>query len=384
MYLLSMGGTGINDHGTNYNVNGIGIEKGVNIVFNALPLLLFESQFTDLRNATIIAAENIYGVSSNEAIQVVKAWNAVGVSGNCISKNIIGDPIICDTEVYTIENLESDADVTWSLASGSGPVFELDEDTPYDNQLTITNQKWYTTTTVLTANIDLPYCESQVLSSIEIRNENSSLQTGTYEQDACNFYGVYHPAISGNVSSGNAIFLHQGCMATISLNNMEFMDVTYSGTTDPLYWYYSSSEQNLYLQLPYLSGGIPFPFTISGDGACSDRSLLFFSYSNNGSYILVSPNPADELVEVTMYSESELTETQKASSDIIYIPSTEEDEELIDYEVRLWSETKGLIHKGKPMNKQLQIPTKSLNKGFYYIHIVVNDQIYKKKILVNH
>ncbi|SMO91294.1 Por secretion system C-terminal sorting domain-containing protein [Saccharicrinis carchari] len=120
MYLLSMGGSGNNDHGTYYNVNGIGIDKGAKIVFNALPFLLFESQFSDFRNATIIAAENIYGLGSNESKQVANAWNAVGVPGNEITATITGPTLICEpgTYTYNINNLPAVDSIIWEKGVG--------------------------------------------------------------------------------------------------------------------------------------------------------------------------------------------------------------------------------------------------------------------------
>ncbi len=80
LYLLSIGGSGTNDNNDSYSVTGIGIDKVGRIAYHALTTrLLAGSQYPQSRQAMIMAAEDIYGVCSNEAIQTANAWYAVGV-----------------------------------------------------------------------------------------------------------------------------------------------------------------------------------------------------------------------------------------------------------------------------------------------------------------
>ncbi len=116
-YLLSKGGSGYNDFNDYYEVSGIGIEKGAKIVYNSLPLLLFEAEFTDARNATIIAAENLYGIGSNESQQVLNAWEAVAVDGNCLSSEIVAPDFICSGTSVSINNLPDGATIEWNNGS---------------------------------------------------------------------------------------------------------------------------------------------------------------------------------------------------------------------------------------------------------------------------
>ena len=79
-YLLSEGGTGINDNGDDYVVDSLGMEKAAAIAYRNLTTYLTESSnYTDARNGAIQAAEDLYGTCSYEVIQVAKAWHAVGV-----------------------------------------------------------------------------------------------------------------------------------------------------------------------------------------------------------------------------------------------------------------------------------------------------------------
>ncbi len=79
-YLLSVGQSGVNDFGIPFNVSGIGIDKAAAIVYRAETMYLFPSStYPDARITTLQAAQDLYGVNSNEYIQAKKAWDAVGV-----------------------------------------------------------------------------------------------------------------------------------------------------------------------------------------------------------------------------------------------------------------------------------------------------------------
>lgn len=79
-YLLSEGGSGINDIGYSYNVVGIGMEKAASIAYrNLTSYLTATSQYFDARIGAIQSAADLYGVNSVEVAQTRAAWCAVGV-----------------------------------------------------------------------------------------------------------------------------------------------------------------------------------------------------------------------------------------------------------------------------------------------------------------
>lgn len=94
-YLLSVGGAGTNDINNQYNVSGITIEKAEKIAYRTLNLLTPNAQYIDAFNASKIAAVDLYGVNSNELMQVVEAWWAVGIGDRSagIDKNDINNKI---------------------------------------------------------------------------------------------------------------------------------------------------------------------------------------------------------------------------------------------------------------------------------------------------
>ncbi|WP_317196395.1 M4 family metallopeptidase [Chryseobacterium sp. RR2-3-20] len=117
-YLLSAGGSGINDIGNNFNVTGITIQKAEKIAYRTLAnYLTANSQFIDAYNASKQAVTDLYGATGNEQLQNVKAWYAVGIGNGLLSTSEIKNKIENQLAVYpnpvkngifTIENNSSE------------------------------------------------------------------------------------------------------------------------------------------------------------------------------------------------------------------------------------------------------------------------------------
>lgn len=83
---MFQGGAGTNDVGNIYTVSPIGIAKAEKIVYRALTTYMIPSStFLDVRQATILAAHDLY--SQVEANAVASAWDAGNV-GNTPTANI--------------------------------------------------------------------------------------------------------------------------------------------------------------------------------------------------------------------------------------------------------------------------------------------------------
>lgn len=88
-YLLSEGGTGVNDNGTPYQVTGMGRTTAATILYEAIVAGNFGSSpnYNTARSATRQAAINLYGPCSLELKEVLAAWQAVGI-GNTGSPDL--------------------------------------------------------------------------------------------------------------------------------------------------------------------------------------------------------------------------------------------------------------------------------------------------------
>jgi bacillolysin len=82
-YLLATGGSGTNDIGSNYLVQGITIDKAAKIAYRAETVYMTSTtNFAGARAATIQAAKDLYGVAAIEVGATTNAWFAVGVGAN--------------------------------------------------------------------------------------------------------------------------------------------------------------------------------------------------------------------------------------------------------------------------------------------------------------
>ena len=81
-HLLVEGGEGSNDNEDEYSVEGLGMDTAAAIAFRNLQYYLVRrSEHIDARLGAIQAAEDLYGICSEPAIQVARAWHAVGLGG---------------------------------------------------------------------------------------------------------------------------------------------------------------------------------------------------------------------------------------------------------------------------------------------------------------
>lgn len=80
-YLLSEGGSGVNDNGDAYEVTGIGIESAYKIAYrNLTTYLLSNATFNDAMEGSLKATIDLFGKDTKEYEAVQKAWYAVGVA----------------------------------------------------------------------------------------------------------------------------------------------------------------------------------------------------------------------------------------------------------------------------------------------------------------
>lgn len=103
-----------------YGVSGIGMSKAEAIFYRAqTEYLTSTSDFQAMRNATLQAAQDLYGVNSAERNSVNMAWCLVGVSGTgCPPSNLTGSGFIFASRRW--------ADLSWQ--SHAWPAFDVFRD----------------------------------------------------------------------------------------------------------------------------------------------------------------------------------------------------------------------------------------------------------------
>lgn len=123
-YLITEGGEGTNDNNVQYSVKGLGIEQSEKLLMDVvLNYMVPEASFSDMYNATRLAAEQHFGGTDGETYkQVTAAWQAVGV--NATTSDI--DPVTsAELNVYTSGNnimVETEKDAEISIYSVLGQI----------------------------------------------------------------------------------------------------------------------------------------------------------------------------------------------------------------------------------------------------------------------
>ncbi len=98
-YTLTHGDTGTNDNSYNYSVKGLGFEKGVKIVYQAiLNYITPNTDFGMVATFDVKAAKDLYGSCGIEAAMTKEAWLVAGVSDTSTIINF--DHIVSNQKLY--------------------------------------------------------------------------------------------------------------------------------------------------------------------------------------------------------------------------------------------------------------------------------------------
>ena len=126
-YLISEGGSGINDHGQSYSIEALGIEKSTEIAYRNLTTYLHTySNYYDARTGSIQAAIDLYGEDSQEVISVTNAWYAVGVGPAYRAETCYSGTLNLEIhfDSYPAETSWEIVDTHQTIIASGGPYFD--------------------------------------------------------------------------------------------------------------------------------------------------------------------------------------------------------------------------------------------------------------------
>ncbi len=120
-YLLTQGGSGTNDNGDAYSVQGIGFEQAGDIAFRNLTVYLnANSNYAAARAGAIQATTDLFGGCSPQLIAVTNAWYAVGVGAP------FSDAVVAGFSTLSNYSCEAPATIQFTNTSINGSTYLWD------------------------------------------------------------------------------------------------------------------------------------------------------------------------------------------------------------------------------------------------------------------
>lgn len=341
-YLLTNGGTGTNDLGRSYTTYGVGINTAEELIVNAVfgGYLRNTTSYDQIRTSTINAARAIAGTNSFLVQQVENAWYAVGVGNTQYQYSISGQSTVCDQTSYTI-NIPQGASIEWTASKGN---------------LTLVSGQG-TGTAVF----------KKYRNGSDIINVN------------INFGGSRRGTITKNVYFGAPVI--QDVVGPLNTPNGK--EVHYEAIID---WLMSTPSEYEWILNPqgrnsvYPSGRFVYiAFYDAGEyqlvcrakNSCGTGDYLVTRlsvYNTSSSEINIYPNPAKDIVNVSLKTDATLQTKDRLDGNT-------------SYEFQLWSSTQ-LIKKITTNEASVQISVSDLPKGLYFVLILKDGQIHRGKLLV--
>lgn len=148
----------------------------------------------------------------------------------------------------------------------------------------------------------------------------------------------------------------------------------------------STNKSSAWFNLASSAPGSYNVLHVTASNTCGDSYPVSMGYyvssCGSGWYMQTSPNPANAYAEINFYNENEISKYQKSSPTMLSVPLNEQTQELGEYEIQIWHQQKGLVKKIKSRDKKLQIKTNNLDEELYFLHVIINGQVYKQKLKV--
>ncbi|MCH7722215.1 MAG: M4 family metallopeptidase [Bacteroidetes bacterium] len=264
-YLLSEGGSGVNDNGQSYSVTGLGIDQAGQIAYRNLSTYLIPtSEYEDARLGSMYAAIDLYGDNSQQFQSVVEAWNAVGVLKPALFSTV---GIDSDTVNFFAEASIAAGTVKVSISNNGFQVLEI-------NDIRIEGSD-FQLLTVPVFPVSINYAENitvvVVFSPVQQGEQFGTLSIFSNDPDSPNktivLKGdgyIVNPALnrvmyatSGLQNEGNILFINKNSGEGTNIGPSSFTDIlgiTISPLDKKLYAVRSSSSESQILKVNSLQG----------------------------------------------------------------------------------------------------------------------------------
>ncbi len=377
-YLLANGGNGTNEAGYQYSVSGIGLDDAVQICYlmNAA-YLNSNSTFLQARQYSKIAANQL-GYNNSVIAQIEEAWKAVGIC------DISGPTVLCSSNVFTLDCFPSDCTVTWSISGSIPSSLTLTQNSPYNNQCTIT-RSGYAEFNYITL------CASIVRNGVTLRTLTKKIYrdsfSGTYEETSSSYNGHTYPAISQTpITVRNATYVYINGIVTLYSDYFRNKNLSTSG---PYTFYSNVPENRVRFSLSSANLSQPFTITIPASGCDDEVRLTFYAITPYLNYSLNITPLGGQAYELSLTREGSQTisdvDGQAREYTQGYASAEADGSELVNEPWTL--EVTNAATGRKALTKEMDEPafilqTEGWEPGVYVVRALVGDESLAGKITV--
>lgn len=315
-YLLASGGSGTNEVGDSYQVDGIGLDQAIRICYLMnTAYLTSNSNYIDACRCSYLAAEQLGYTDAIE--QMREAWLAVGVQ-YFLDAYIDGPDVLCGPSLYSVEGLPLAYDVSWDLGEIYNSYFAIPYQDNHESEVWCAN---YTVnhSDILIAKLKYHGIVLKTLKKDIFTHANSLFISGTqdeYRDSFSDYYPEqtfsYTASDAGNGYSSSDISVNADCQIHLESSRFKGMNISFEGHFLPSHVYHSGDYVSFRTNPGLLSllgnsstraGGdrltISYDYSLTmrvhGDNSCKDFTLNFVVspipyLSSNALQISVSGN----------------------------------------------------------------------------------------------
>lgn len=287
-YLLAEGGSGVNDNGYPYDIQGIGIEKAAQVAYHNMMFYLTRYDgYAEARVGAIEAAEELqaYGILAASDVQQVKdAWCAVGV-GDCIPVNCVERDYAALVAIYNSTG-GSDWINTWDTLAPIDTWYGVTVDSGCVTGLNLSGNN-------LTGNLPTELRNLTRLNSLDLSdNSLTSISNGFSNFANLEFLDLSNNDFSGTISDEFGY-----------LPNLEFLDLSSCSFEGSIPASIANLDNLTTLDVSNnnLSGNIPIELA----GMSSLNS--FYVYDNQFTFIIESFNSVASITDYQYAPQDSLT-----------------------------------------------------------------------------
>ena len=255
--------------------------------------------------------------------------------------------------ICSVASLPSYFTTEWSILNGN--MTTAINNSPHPNQCTFTKSTSGLPTGMIM--LKVKYGDSVVYTTVTSISVSS---VGHYNQTACTYYNVGHPAIPSTTitSGGQAKFVHQGCRVYLYSDVLSLYNVSHTGIV-PEEWY--NAGDHVEFALPYGSGGAPFVVNVKDNLGNLLYFYTFMTVSNNGNVLNANPISSN-IYEISLEDNDQVNDNWQL--------------EILD------SMSSSLKYSQLIATKSAVVDMTEWPYGIYIIRASKGNQIYTKKIIV--